>query len=522
MTQLPFGVRFLVVVLIVGAFFLSLPNALSPANRDKLPGFLPHGAMSLGLDLQGGAHLVLEVNLPDVWQRAYDNVADEFRTRAREAKVGYTGLRATADGVTLTLREPASADKILSDLRRDGIEAQAGANGTTTLVFGETRKAEMQKRAVAQTLQVLRGRVDEFGVAEPLLQQQGDRRVIVELPGVKDVGRAKAAIGRTAQLTFHMVDETSDGTAPVIGDKLKLNEDVTDDTGKVVGQRPLVVDRRPALTGDLLTNAGATSDQFGAPAVDIAFDSRGTRIFADISTQNVGKRFAIVLDGKVVSAPVFREPILGGRAQISGHFTQAEAQDLAAILNAGALPASVSVVEERTVGPTLGADSVAAGEKAMFFGTLAVLVFMVLFYGLFGAIANLALMVNLMLLVAAMTLFGFTLTLPGMAGIVLTLGMAVDANVLIFERIREETKNGLRPLAALLRGFERAFSIILDGHVTTLVAAFALFLVGTGPIKGFSVALIIGLSASLFTSVTLTRWICLAWIRRARPNSLPI
>jgi protein-export membrane protein SecD len=521
MPQISLPLRILVVVLISAAFIISLPNALSPVAREKLPSFLPHNAMSLGLDLQGGAHLVLEVNLKDVWQRAYDNLTDDFRAQAHEAQVGYTGLHATADGVTVQLRDPAAAKKILDNLARDGIQAQT-ANGVTTLSFTDVRKEEMQKRAVAQTLQVLRGRVDEFGVAEPMIQQQGDRRVIVELPGVKDVARAKAAIGRTAQLTFHLVDENADNGAPVIGDKLKLNEDVTDDTGKVVGQRPLVVDRRPALTGDLLTSAGASYDQYGGSAVDIAFDSRGTRIFADISTKNVGKRFAIVLDGKVVSAPVFREPILGGRAQISGHFTQQEAQDLAAILNAGALPASVSVVEERTVGPTLGADSVAAGQTAIVVGTGAVLLFMVLFYGLFGAIADLALVVNLLLLVAAMTLFGFTLTLPGMAGIVLTLGMAVDANVLIFERIREEVKHGLRPLAALMRGFERAFSIILDGHVTTLVAAVALFLVGTGPIKGFSVALIIGLSASLFTSVTLTRWICLAWIKWARPSNLPI
>jgi protein-export membrane protein SecD len=522
-TQLPLAVRLLVVFLIAAAAVISLPNALSPAARAKLPGWLPKDAMSLGLDLQGGAHLVLEVKMSDVWQRAYDNLTDAVRADARELKTGYTTLHAAADGVTVGFRDASAARPLLAKLaREENVEAKPGPNGVTVLTFSAARQADMRARAVQQTLQVLRGRVDEFGVAEPMIQQQGAERVIVELPGVKDVARAKAAIGRTAQLTFHMVNDQADASAPVVGDEMKLPEEITDDNGKVVGSRPLVMGRRPSLTGELLTSAHASYDQFGAPAVDIAFDARGTRIFADLSTKNVGRRFAIVLDGKVVSAPVFREPILGGRAQISGHFSQQEAQDLAAILNAGALPAGVEVVEERTVGPTLGADSVAAGTRAMLGGTLAVLVFMVVFYGLFGAIADVALVINLLLLVAAMTLFGFTLTLPGMAGIVLTLGMAVDANVLIFERVREEVAAGKRPLSALLGGFSGAFRTIFDGHVTTLVAAAVLFAMGTGPVKGFAVSLMIGLLASLFTSVTLTRWMCLAWLKWAKPQELPL
>jgi protein-export membrane protein SecD len=335
----------------------------------------------------------------------------------------------------------------------------------------------------------------------------------VELPGVRDVARAKAAIGKTAQLNFHLVADQASNSGIVPPGLLAL----TDENGQ-----PLLVQRRPSLTGQMLTSAASAFDQYGNPAVDIAFDSRGTQLFAQLSTENVGKRFAIVLDGKVYSAPMFREAILGGRAQISGSFKPEEAQDLAAVLNAGALPAKVEVVEERTIGPSLGADSINAGMLAMALGLICVLVFMGLFYGLFGLAANIAVLFNLTLLVAVMTAMGFTLTLPGMAGIVLTLGMAVDSNVLIFERMREEVKAGKKPLAAILAGFEGAFRTILDGHVTTLVAAFVMFMFGSGPVKGFAVALSIGLLVSLFTSVTLTRWLILSWYKRARPAALPL
>ena len=284
----------------------------------------------------------------------------------------------------------------------------------------------------------------------------------------------------------------------------------------------LVIQRRPSLTGERLTSAAPGFDQMNLPAVDIAFDSRGTKQFAELSTQNVGQRFAILLDGQVYSAPVFREPILGGRAQISGSFGVQEAQDLAAILNAGALPAKLSVVEERTVGPSLGADSVAAGALALGLGLVLVLVFMAVFYGFFGLVANLALIINLIILVAVMTAMGFTLTLPGMAGMVLTLGMAVDANVLIYERMREEVRNGKKPLAAMLAGFQGAWNTIFDSNVCSLVACAVLFSIGTGPIKGFAVSLTIGLLAHMFTAVTLTRWLLLAWHKRAKPTILPV
>lgn len=523
MTQLSIWLRLAVVLVLGLAFAYALPNILTPEQRSALPSFLPRQMMTLGLDLQGGAHLVMEVQLQDVMVRAYENLEDEVRAVARDKKIGYSSLRAVPTGVQLVLREPAQLAELQKELGAEGVRFDQGGDGETLVSFTESQQKILAARALQQTVQVLRSRVDEFGVAEPVIQQQGDRRVIVELPGVQDVNRAKAAIGRTAQLTFHLVDETANPADPVVAPgKMRVEETVTDAQGKVTARTPLIVQQRPALTGELLTNAAAGFDQYGGAAVDIAFDARGTRIFSDISTKNVGKRFAIVLDGKVYSAPVFREPILGGRAQVSGHFTTQEAQDLAAILNAGALPAKVEVVEERTIGPSLGSDSVKASLIAMVAGLIGVVLFMVVFYGLFGVAANVALIVNLVILVAVMSMMGFTLTLPGMAGIVLTLGMAVDANVLIFERMREEVAAGRKPLAALMAGFEGAFRTILDGHVTTLVAAVALFAMGTGPVKGFAVSLTIGLLASLFTSVTLTRWILLSWFKWARPRELPL
>ncbi len=511
--NLSIWLKLAVVAMLVWSLLATLPNLLTPAQRDALPAFMPHQAMTLGLDLQGGAHLVLEVNQTDILQRAYENLEDQVRELGRSKNLGYTGLSSGPGGVTLTLRDATQTTLLRDELVREQVQLATDAAGQTTLTFGESFIAELQTRALAQTVQVLRSRVDQFGVAEPVIQQQGKARVIVELPGVRDVGRAKAAIGKTAQLNFHLVSEQASMGGIIPPGLLAL----TDERGQ-----PLLVQRRPSLTGQMLTSAASAFDEFGNPAVDIAFDSRGTQLFAQLSTENVGKRFAIVLDGKVYSAPVFREAILGGRAQISGSFKPEEAQDLAAVLNAGALPAKVDVVEERTIGPSLGADSIGAGLVAMGLGLVAVLVFMGLFYGLFGLAANIAVLFNLTLLVAIMTAMGFTLTLPGLAGMILTLGMAVDSNVLIFERMREEMKAGKKPLAAILGGFEGAFRTILDSNITSLIAAVVMFIYGSGPIKGFAVALSIGLIVSMFTSITLTRWLILSWYKRARPAALPL
>ena len=518
MQQLSLFQKVAAVAVVTFCALLALPNLLSPEQRAALPSFMPNQALTLGLDLQGGAHLVLAVDTADLTTHTLDNLEEEVRLTARENRIFYTNLRTASNGVELTLRDPAQLPNLRKALASPDRTISAGADGEVRITLTDLAWQTLQTNAMHKTVQVLRGRVDEFGVAEPVIQQQGRDRVIVELPGVKDVARAKNSIGRTAMLTFHLVDDNANPTGPIRPDQMKLEEPIGDSGAT----RTLVVTKRAALTGETLTKAGAGFDQNGGAAVDITFDARGTRQFAKISTENVGKRFAIVLDGKVYSAPVFNEPILGGRAQISGNFTTQEAQDLSAILNAGALPAKVDIIEERTIGPSLGADSIKAGTIALIMGFVFVLAFMFIFYGLFGLFANVALLVNLIIVIGVMSIFGFTLTLPGMAALVLGLGMAVDANVLIFERMREEMANGKKPLASILGGFQGAFSAVLDGNLTALISAVVLFAMGSGPIKGFAVGLGISVAASMFTAITLTRWLCVAWCKAAKPKSLPL
>ncbi|MFZ2620619.1 MAG: protein translocase subunit SecD [Alphaproteobacteria bacterium] len=521
--QLGFFSKLAVVAVLGWSIASSLPNVLTDEWRAALPSFMPQDTLNLGLDLQGGSHLVLQVDTAAVVARAYENAEDALRRQLREANVGYTALRAQPNGVLLTLRDAAQLDAARAAINAIGglmlTEVAGQTMGQTMVVLTETEQNQLADTAVRQTVEVLRTRVDAFGVAEPLIQRQGSDRVIVELPGIDDVERAKNAIGKTAQLTFHLVNGSADPSNPLA---LPAGHMVMEEEGTGGVNYPIVVVKRPALTGENLTRAGASFDQMNQPAVDIAFDSKGTRIFGQLSTENVGRRFAIVLDGTVLSAPVFREAILGGRAQISGNFNVQESQDLATLLNAGALPAPVTVVEERTIGPSLGADSISAGMMTCVVGLGLVFVFMVIFYGVFGVMADVALIFNLTILLAVMTGLGFTLTLPGIAGIVLTIGMAVDANVLIFERIREETAKGAKAYAALTKGFEGALATIWDANLTTLVAAIILFLLGTGPVKGFAVTLTIGIAASMFTAILLTRWQMQAWMQLAKPKILKV
>lgn len=499
-----------IMALLVWAVLNALPNFIS------LPASLPQKTINLGLDLQGGSHLVLDVKLEEVIKTAYENTEDDIRTTLRSDKIGYTNLRASQDKVTFTLRDEtqiALTKNTLSQPSRLTISNE-GAQFTVTLT--ESALKEITAQALNQTLEVLRSRVDEFGVSEPVIQRQGTRRVIVELPGIEDAARAKAIIGRTARLTFHLVEEGGNTLTPQPGTIIRYEETRDPVTGQVLSRTPLMLKKRAALTGDRLTSASTGFDQNGQPAVDMAFDARGTRQFAKLSTDNTGRRFAIMLDNRIYSAPVFREPILGGRAQISGSFTLQESQDLSTVLSAGALPAEVEVVEERTIGPSLGADSIKASQIAITGGFVAVLIIMLLFYGILGVAANIALLFNVALIIAIMSYVGFTLTLPGMAGIVLTIGMAVDANVLIFERIREELSNGLKPLAAVDKAFKGVMSTILDANITTLIAAVVLFAMGSGPIKGFALTLSVGILASLFTAIMLTRLMIVAYLTRSK------
>jgi preprotein translocase subunit SecD len=525
--------KMFVFITLVWGIIYALPNVLNDEIKNNLPESFPTSTLNLGLDLQGGSHLVLEVDVTAVTKRAYENLEEELRLLMRNEKhdgkrLYYRNMKANA-AVNVVFTAP-KAEQIptikeqIDDKVRNIIVSEN--NGEITVVFKPEYILEMEQHALSQTLEILRTRVDEFGVAEPVIQRLGERRVIVELPGVDDVDRAKSVIGRTAQLTFHMVDSTASIDSALKGNISRDNaifyENYKDAVSGEMRSIPYVLKKRPIITGDHLAKASSGFDNNNEPAVFIGFDGVGTRKFAKITTEFTGHRMAIVLDGVVYSAPNLREPILGGNASITGSFDIKESQDLALVLRAGALPAPVNFVEERTVGPCLGADSIAAGKKAITIGFIFVLIVMLLFYRGFGLAANAALLFNVVLIVAIMTALGATLTLPGIAGIVLTIGMAVDANVLIFERIREESRSGKSVANAMNSGFKSAFATIVDANVTTLIAAIVLFAMGSGPIKGFALTLSVGIASSMFTAILVTRLLLTLWVNYAKPKKLTV
>ena len=516
-------------VLILGACLLgvifALPNAFSPETVAKWPSYVPRKQVALGLDLRGGSHLLLEVDMGAVEKERLAGLVDELRTQFTQAKIGYTDLRAEADHVAFTLRDLdriKDARDIIVKIDPD-IDVQIAANGVASLTPNETALMQRQTSAVEQSIEIVRRRIDELGTKEPTVQREGDDRILVQVPGEDDPERLKTVIGKTAKMTFQLVDvnaspeDAHNGKLPP-GDVLLPS----DQTRNGQPAQYYVVQRRVVVSGDTLVDAQPTFDQTNQAVVSFKFDSVGARRFADVTRANVGKPFAIVLDNKVISAPVIREPILGGSGQISGSFTTQSASDLALLLRAGALPAPLTVLEERTVGPDLGADSIHAGALASFVGVGLVIVFMIVFYGLFGIFADIALFFNLCLILASLSLLGATLTLPGIAGIALTMGMAVDANVLIYERIREEVRSGRSLISSLQAGFERAFGTILDSHVTTLVAGALMFWLGSGPVKGFAVTLSIGVLTSLFSAILVTRLQIVTWLRQLKPKAVPI
>jgi preprotein translocase subunit SecD len=465
--------------------------------------------INLGLDLQGGMHLVLEVEA----EKAVDSTTDRLVAEVSEglAKLATPGLevrKVARDQLVVKFPDGGRAGSVAEAMKGFPALVPAGSKGGTELTYklDEQRVQRIMENAVEQALETIRNRVDQFGVTEPTIQRQGSRTIVVELPGIKDAARAIELIGKTARLEFrlvddqHSVDEALKGKVPG-GAEILYERRVNKQTGEVT-RTPYLLRKQLLLTGDALTNAEVRiGSQFNEPYVSIEFDREGAQRFERITSENVGKRLAIVLDDTVYSAPVIRERISGGQAQITGSFTTEEARDLAIVLRAGALPAPVRIEYESIVGPSLGQDSVRQGLTAGLIGSLLVVLFMLVYYRLSGFVANVALALNILILLAGLGYFHATLTLPGIAGIVLTLGMSVDANVLIFERIREETRLGKPPRAAVESGFSRAWSAILDGNVTTLIAAAMLFQFGTGPIKGFAVTLSLGLIANLFTAV---------------------
>ena len=509
----------LIVAILIAGVVYAAPNLISRDVAERLPDWLPHQQVNLGLDLQGGSHLLLEVDVDSVIREQLAMVVDSVRSELRRANIGYTGLGVEGNAVTVTLRDPATADQA-----RAALDSVAGEmdlsieNGVVRIAMTEQAVEERARRAVEQSIEIVRRRIDETGTREPTIQRQGNDRILVQLPGVKDPERVKELIGKTAKMTFRLVDSSVSPEAASIPPTLERLPGVDDEPGL---PQNYVVQKRVMVSGENLVDAQPTF-QDGQPVVNFRFDSVGASRFGTATRENVGRLFAIVLDGEVISAPVIREPILGGSGVISGNFTVQSAQDLALLLRAGALPAPLTVLEERTVGADLGADSIQAGKVASIIGLVLVVVCMVAAYGLFGIFANIALLFNGILLLAALSLLQATLTLPGIAGIVLTLGMAVDANVLVFERIREEMRNGRSPLTAIDAGYREAMSTIIDANLTTLISTLLLFQFGSGPVKGFAVTLSIGIFTSVFTAVMVTRLIMVLWLRQTRPAALPL
>ena len=505
------------VVILASAYFL-LPSVL-PEIPASVRNLVLKNRIHLGLDLQGGMHLVLEVDTAKALEGNIERLANNVKDALMEKRVRFRGVERKPDNtivVELPNREArADLEKVLSDQFPDlEILSTESADGRekVTLKYREKRIADMKKTIVDQSLETIRNRVDQFGVTEPEIIPQGDDRILIQLPGVKDPKRAIDLIGRTAFLEFKLVDEEHSleeaqrGNVPAGSILMKGAREGGERGTGARRDTMYLLKERTLLTGQSLENAQVKiSDRFGEPYVAIKFNAQGARDFDRITGENVNRRLAIILDGTVYSAPVIKERISGGDAQITGAFTMEEARDLAIVLRAGSLPAPVKILEQRTVGPSLGQDSIDKGIRSVIIGMVLVAVFMVFYYRLSGIVAVMAVLLNIVILLGAMALFDATLTLPGIAGIVLTIGMAVDANVLIFERAREELRLGKTPRAAIEAGYARAFLTILDTNVTTLLAAVFLFQFGTGPVKGFAVTLSIGIVASMFTAIFVTR-----------------
>jgi len=483
------------------------------------PGLWPYKKINLGLDLQGGMHLVLEVDTDKAVESNMERIAQEFKTLLRTKRIRYSGIDVlNGRQISIRLREKENIkafqtllDDEFKELRQlSRIESEDALELVMDLPDKETDY--IKKLAAEQALETIRNRIDQFGVSEPDIRTQGERRILVQLPGIKDTERAKELIGKTALLEFKLLNENYDVPSALKNGPPPGSEILYQITKDAATQReirtPYLIRKQALLTGAYLTDARVQIDsQFNEPYVSIDFDRKGARIFARITEENVRKRLAIVLDNKVYSAPVIQEKITGGAARITGNFTSDTAHDLAIVLRAGALPAPVKIIEERTVGPSLGTDSINKGLVSMWVGGIFVVLFMVLYYKGAGVIADLALVLNIIFIAGGLAGFQATLTLPGIAGIILTIGMAVDANVLIFERIREEVRVGKTPRAAVDAGYDRATLTIMDANVTTLIAALVLFQFGTGPVKGFAVTLSLGVISSLFTALVLSRLI---------------
>jgi preprotein translocase subunit SecD len=523
----------LVIFSVIFGLLFALPNVLTPAQRASLPAFMPKKTLNLGLDLQGGSYLLLEVDTQDLRRSRLTNMVEDVRTNLREQRIVFTDLGVANGEVVVRITDPAQIPAAARILRTNIGAALAGVAGgrdvsvntapdqRIRLSFVSAAMEAEAARAVDQSIEIIRRRIDELGTREPTIIRQGANRIVVQAPGESDPERLKDIIGQTAKLSFQMVDETV-SLAEAQAGRLPPGSVILPSEDNFAPA--YVLRRRSVVTGEMLTDAQPTFDQqTGQPVVSFRFNSQGARRFGDATTQNIGKRFAIVLDEKVISAPVIQSAITGGSGQITGSFTAESANDLAVLLRAGALPAPLNVEEQKSVGAELGADAVKAGQISTAVGFVAILVFMLLSYGfLFGGISVVALLINGLLIIAIMSLTQATLTLPGIAGLILTLAVAVDANVLIYERMRDEIRAGRTVISAMDAGFSRAMSTIIDANVTTILAALIMFQFGAGPVKGFAWTLSIGVLTSVFTAVLVTQVLLAWWFKAARPKTLPI
>ena len=517
------------ITLVLGVCLLSIifviPNFYGKSQITAMPNFFPKKQFNLGLDLQGGSHLLLEVGTNDVLKEKSNDLVDEIRSILRKNKIKYSQLGSRVKGATVTIK---NLDKIKEtrNLLRKNLDKKlvfsVENKNTLNLLFNDEKVKELNDQAVNQSIEVIRKRVDESGTKEPNIQKQGEKRIVVQLPGIKDPSRVKALIGQTAKLNLHLLDPTTVELANQRG-KLPPGTFKAQNVNPVAYEKEFVVKKRVLLTGERLRNATATVDpQSGKYVVAFELDKKGAKKFGKITTENTFQRLAILLDNKVISAPQIREPITGGQGNITGNFTPESANDLAVLLRAGSLPAPIKIIEERSVGPSLGLDSIESGKKALTLGFILVILFMFLRYRIFGLFADIAMIFNLLIIVSVLSLIEGTLTMPGIAGIVLTVGMAVDANVLVFERIREELNSGRSSLNSIDLGYKQAFKTIIDANFTTLIAAILLFNYGSGPIKGFAVTLSIGILSSMFSALMLTKLMIVFWMKQVKPTKIEL
>jgi len=529
--------RWKATAILLTAFLVCLfavPNFLPEKMVQSWPKWAQRHVV-LGLDLQGGSHILLEVDSNAVRKEKLEALRDDVRRVLRDARVGYTGLVVRGNSVEVRIREGSNFDQAVEKLRelsqplggilgsstgQRTLDVTTEAGSLVRLTVTDPAIVERIRQSVEQSIQIIERRVNELGTVEPLIQRQGTDRILVQVPGLQDPTQLKIILGKTAKLDFRMVDVAMPAEQAAQG-RLPPDDEILYSAS--TPKTPYLVEKRILVSGGDLTDAQPGFDQrTNEPVVNFRFNTSGARKFAQVTQENVGKPFAIILDNEVISAPVIREPILGGSGQISGSFTVESANQLAVLLRAGALPAPLTIIEERTVGPGLGQDSIAKGKISSYVGAAMVILFMLVTYGLFGLFANVAVAINVAMIFGVLSMLNATLTLPGIAGIVLTVGIAVDSNVLIYERIREEVRGGRTPINAIDAGFSRALATILDSNITTFIAAAVLFYIGTGPVRGFAVTLGIGIITTVFTAFTLTRLIVAYWVRWRRPQRVPI